>query len=177
MEFSFFHVQNKELFFFQIQWAYKGTGVLCLGPLNVHCFCTTLSNAETLNSSLTWYLEHKEVQRCQLSLSVFHLCVGTNPAWVCGNMRQYCLWVVALDGVQGDADSTTELHDSCTSIPGARKIKTKDRFFVDNEPGERKWFVGEVCSQKVERRFSCEVLHSDSPVSHVLRTHSSWDSH
>lgn len=138
MEFPFFHVQNKELLFFQTQWTYKGATNLCLGPLNLHCFCTTLSNAETLNSSLPWNLEHEEVQRRQLSLSVVHLCVGTNPAWVCGKMRQYCLWMVALDGVQGGADSTTELHDSFTSIPRARKIKTKDQFYSDNEPGQRK---------------------------------------
>lgn len=46
--------------------------------------------------------------------------------------------MVALDGVQGDADSTTELHDSFTSMAGARKIKTKDQPYVDNEPELRK---------------------------------------
>lgn len=70
-------------------------------------------------------------------------------------MREYCLWMVALDGVQGDADSTPELHDSFTSIPGARKIKTKDQFYVDSEPGQRKWFVGEtnVSTKSQEKLF------------------------
>lgn len=164
MEFPFFHVQNKELLFFQTQWTYKGATNLCLGPLNLHCFCTTLSNAETLNSSLPWNLEHEEVQRCQLSLSVVHLCVGTNPAWVCGKMRQYCLWMVALDGVQRGADSTTELHDSFTSIPRARKIKMKDQFYSDNEPGQRKQFAGEasVFTESQERFFKWSATISQS---------------
>lgn len=59
-------------------------------------------------------------------------------------MRQNCLWLVALDGVQGDAASTAELCDSFTSIPGARKMKTKDQFYVDKEPGQRNLFVGEA---------------------------------
>lgn len=82
--------------------------------------------------------------------------------------------MVALDGVQGDGDSTTELCHSFTSIPGARKIKMKDQFYLDNELGQETDLLGkQVCSQKVERNFSSEVLHSDSPISHVLRTHSS----
>lgn len=50
----------------------------------------------------------------------------------------------ALGEVQGGADSTTELHDSFTPIPGARKIKTNDHFFMDNEHREGKLVVGEA---------------------------------
>jgi len=52
--------------------------------------------------------------------------------------------MVAVDGVQGGADSATELHDSFTPIPGARKIKMKDGFHSDHECRERKLVVGEA---------------------------------
>lgn len=46
---------------------------------------------------------------------------------------------VALDGVQGGADSAT---DSFTPIPGAKKIKKKDQVCSDNERRERNVAVG-----------------------------------
>lgn len=52
--------------------------------------------------------------------------------------------MVALDGVQGSADSATELRDSFTPIPGAGKIKMKDHFCSDSEHRERKLVLEEA---------------------------------
>lgn len=74
MEFPFFHVQNKELLFFQTQWAYKGTTLYpafervvqqCWTP-HSHGICNTkrcqLRDANLVSVCSTFVLEQIQLE-------------------------------------------------------------------------------------------------------------------